>query len=294
MIKVIASDMDGTLLNDDHRLAPETLEAVRRACAAGIRFMLATGRNFRGAMEVIKDADLYCDYIVGSGAEVRNPEKQVVFTAPIDLDLCAEIYETLQKYPVSLVFSTDDYDYRIGTEAEIEESFIRQLKVFHLDKDINEVQAKKEPLYEQIKKMTKKISDFEELRAAGVPVYKIFLFSGDIPMLKRIWAELEQNKDIAVASSFETNLEITDVKAQKGPVLKQYIESLGYKMEEVMVLGDSMNDYSMLSMDFGATVAMENAVPEVKAAAGYVTKSNEDLGAAHAIYKILEQYGAGN
>ena len=113
-------------------------------------------------------------------------------------------------------------------------------------------------------------------------------------MLKRIWAELEQNKDIAVASSIETNLEITDVKAQKGPVLKQYIESLGYKMDEVMVLGDSMNDYSMLSMDFGATVAMENAVPEVKAAAGYVTKSNEDLGAAHAIYKILEQNGAGN
>lgn len=294
MIKVIASDMDGTLLNDDHRLAPETLGAVRRACDAGIRFMLATGRNFRGAMEVIKDADLYCDYIVGSGAEVRNPEKQVVFTAPIDLDLCAEIYETLQKYPVSLVFSTDDYDYRIGSEEEIEESFIRQLKVFHLDKDIDEVQAKKEPLYEQIKKMTKKISDFEELREAGVPVYKIFLFSGDIPMLKRIWAELEQNEDIAVASSFETNLEITDVKAQKGPVLKQYIESLGYKMEEVMVLGDSMNDYSMLSMDFGAVVAMENAVPEVKAVAGYVTKSNEDLGAAHAIYKVLEQYGAGN
>ena len=113
-------------------------------------------------------------------------------------------------------------------------------------------------------------------------------------MLKRIWAELEQNEDIAVASSFETNLEITDVKAQKGPVLKQYIESLGYKMEEVMVLGDSMNDYSMLSMDFGAAVAMENAVPEVKAVAGYVTKSNEDLGAAHAIYKVLEQYGAGN
>ena len=294
MIKVIASDMDRTLLNDDHRLAPETLEAVRRACDAGIRFMLATGRNFRGAMEVIKDADLYCDYIVGSGAEVRNPEKQVVFTAPIDLDLCAEIYETLQKYPVSLVFSTDDYDYRIGSEEEIEESFIRQLKVFHLDKDIDEVQAKKEPLYEQIKKMTKKISDFEELREAGVPVYKIFLFSGDIPMLKRIWAELEQNEDIAVASSFETNLEITNVKAQKGPVLKQYIESLGYKMEEVMVLGDSMNDYSMLSMDFGAVVAMENAVPEVKAVAGYVTKSNEDLGAAHAIYKVLEQYGAGN
>ena len=50
MIKVIASDMDGTLLGDDHKPAPETLATVKRACDAGIRFMIATGRNFPGAM----------------------------------------------------------------------------------------------------------------------------------------------------------------------------------------------------------------------------------------------------
>ena len=55
-------------------------------------------------------------------------------------------------------------------------------------------------------------------------------------------------------------MEITDARAQKGPILKEYIESLGYTMDEVMVLGDSLNDYSMMSMDFGATVAMGNAV----------------------------------
>ena len=48
MIKVIASDMDGTLLGDDHKPAPETLAAVQRACDSGIRFMIATGRNFPG------------------------------------------------------------------------------------------------------------------------------------------------------------------------------------------------------------------------------------------------------
>ena len=77
------------------------------------------------------------------------------------------------------------------------------------------------------------------------------------------------------------------MEAQKGPVLKQYIESLGYSMEEVMVLGDSLNDYSMLSMDFGATVAMENAVPEIQKVAKYITKSNEEFGVAHAIRKVL-------
>ena len=94
-----------------------------------------------------------------------------------------------------------------------------------------------------------------------------------------------------MASSFETNLEITDVKAQKGPVLKEYIESLGYSMDEVMVLGDSLNDLSMISMDFGATVAMENAVPEVRRAAKYITKSNEELGVAYAIRELLRKQG---
>lgn len=66
-----------------------------------------------------------------------------------------------------------------------------------------------------------------------------------------------------------------------------YIESLGYTMDEVMVFGDGLNDYSMLSMDFGVTVAMENADPRVKAAAKYVTKSNEDHGVAYTIKKLL-------
>ena len=73
MIKVIASDMDGTLLGNDHKPAPETLAAVKEACSAGIRFMICTGRNFPGAMNELEGADLICDYIVGSGAEVRNP-----------------------------------------------------------------------------------------------------------------------------------------------------------------------------------------------------------------------------
>lgn len=128
----------------------------------------------------------------------------------------------------------------------------------------------------------------EELRDAKVPVYKIFLFSDDFAMLKELGKLLSRDKRIAVASSFESNLEITDVRAQKGPVLKEYIESLGYSMDEVMVLGDSMNDYSMLSMDFGATIAMGNAMPEVKRAAKYVTKTNEEAGAAYAIERLLE------
>ena len=290
MIKVIASDMDGTLLGDDHKPAPETLAAVQRACDSGIRFMIATGRNFPGAMAELKDCGLVCDYIVSSGAEVRNPRQQVVAVHPISMELCRTIYEEIKDYPISVTFCTDGNDYKIGTPEEIEESLMLQMHLFFSDLPREEL-AQTET-YQRIIRSTKTVSDMDELEAAKVPIYKLFLYSEDKGMLGELKQRLEQNKEIAVASSFPTNLEITDVKAQKGPVLKEYIESLGYTMDEVMALGDSLNDLSMIEMDFGATVAMANAEPEVKDAAKYITKSNTEFGVAYAIDRLLENQRA--
>lgn len=287
MIKVIASDMDGTLLNDAHEIAPRTAEAVRRACAHGIRFIIATGRNLTQAMEQLKGVDLTCDYILASGAEVRDSAQQLVSRIHMDLNLCEEIYEELKKWSVSVIFSTDQYDYRIGTPEQVKESIILQAQIFHANTTREEILNS--PLYQRIKANTRGILSVKELREAAVPVYKIFLFSDDFARLKRLEQVLSRDPRIAAASSFVDNLEITDVRAQKGPVLKAYIESLGYTMDEVLVLGDSMNDYSMLSMDFGATVAMGNAVPEIKKAAKYVTKTNEEAGVAYVIEQLLSQ-----
>lgn len=286
MIKVIASDMDGTLLGDDHRPAPETLAAVKRACDAGIRFMIATGRNFPGAMAELKDSGLVCDYIVSSGAEVRNPQQQVVAVHPISINLCRAIYEEIKEYPLSVTFCTDGDDYKIGTPEEIEESLMLQLHLFF--SNLPREELVRTETYQRIKRSTKTVSDMDGLEAAEVPVYKLFLYSEDKRMLDELKRRLEKNHEIAVASSFPTNLEITDVRAQKGPVLREYIESLGYMMDEVMVLGDSLNDLSMIEMDFGATVAMENADPEVKRAAKYITKSNSEFGVAYAIDELLK------
>lgn len=185
MIKVIASDMDGTLLGDSHRLDEETFEVIEQAQKRGIRFMLATGRNYEGAMHAMGELGqrLTCDYLVGSGAEVRNPKREVVSRKEMDKTLCKDVYEILQRYPVSVIFRTDSKDYQVGTPEDV--------------------------------------------------------------------------------------------------------EMLG-ELQEVMVFGDSLNDFSMLEMDFGATVAMENADPEVKAVAKYVTKSNTEHGVAYVIEKLLE------
>ena len=287
MIRVIASDMDGTLLGDDHRIAPETLEAIKEAQEAGIRFMIATGRNFKGAMAELQDTGLVCDYVVGSSAEVRDPMQNVIETRVLSRELCRRVYKSVKKFPVSVIFCTDGYDYRVGTPEEVEESLILELQLFH--ENMTREEILKTSVYRRIKENSKVVSGLKEMEEKKIPVYKIFLFSDDTDMLEQIDKVLGENRDIAVASSFPTNLEITDVRAQKGPVLKNYIERLGYAMDEVMVFGDSLNDLSMLEMDFGATVAMENASPEVKAAAKYVTKSNNEHGVAYAIRELLKR-----
>lgn len=229
-------------------------------------------------------------YVVSSGAEVRNPQQEVVKSTPISIELCEEVYNTAKKYPVSVAFFTDRYDYRIGTKKEIEDGIIQQIRLFNMDIDTSEEIVRKSPQYRRIAGNTKGISDIRSLESSGAPIYKIF-FCGSVEQLEKLSDELKENPAVAVASSFIYNQEITAVEAQKGPVLKEYIESLGYTMDEVMVLGDSLNDYSMISMDFGATVAMENAVPEIKKAAKYITKSNNEFGVAYAIDQVLERQG---
>ena len=138
-------------------------------------------------------------------------------------------------------------------------------------------------------KKTKAVLEFEDLAALGAKLTKVFIFSNDVEMLGKLKEELQTLPNVAVSSSFYNNLEVTDLKAQKGPVLKNYIENLGYNMDEVMVFGDSLNDYSMLSMDFGATIAMENAHPEIQKVCKYVTKSNAEDGVAFAIEELLKR-----
>ena len=179
--------MDGTLLGDDHRIAPETLAAVKRACDAGIRFMVATGRNFPGAMEELKGTDLTCDYVVSSGAEVRNPQQEVVKSTPISIDLCEEVYNTAKKYPVSVAFFTDRYDYRIGTKKKKLKMESSSRSAFSAWTEIPVRKLSGEsPQYRRIAGNTKGISDIRSLESAGAPVYKIFIFAEDVELLGKL------------------------------------------------------------------------------------------------------------
>jgi hydroxymethylpyrimidine pyrophosphatase-like HAD family hydrolase len=119
-------------------------------------------------------------------------------------------------------------------------------------------------------------------------IRKFVAFHNNIELITKMKKIIGKLEGIAVSSSFRDNIEITHITAQKGIILAKVAEKMGFKRDEVLVLGDSFNDYSMFT-EFTESVAMGNAVPEIKEIAKYITDTNDNLGVAKAIYKVLEE-----
>ena len=281
MIKVIAIDMDGTLLNAQNEIEKQTVATIRKAKEQGIKFIIATGRGFSGVKRNNLPEDLEFDYILHSGAEIRNSEEDVLEENSLTREKVENISKILEQFPVLVEYASDKYSYVLGGKAEKAKELSDIFKFLYpvtMDSDSleNSYIAKRSQNFKYVSTINEIYNDVDN-------IFKIQFRTVDFDLLAEIKNILDEIPGIAVASSFDFNLEITDIKAQKGPSIKSYIEKKGYSMDEVMVIGDSYNDLSMLSLPFGATVAMGNAKDKIKSVAQYVTKSNSEQGVAHAI-----------
>ena len=107
------------------------------------------------------------------------------------------------------------YEYRVGTPEEVEESIVRQIQLFHLSECRDQIEQSE--LYKRVKASSRRIDSVDELEKQGIMIHKIFLFTGDLEMLDKIKRRLMQNPELAVASSFYNNLEITVKERRKIP-----------------------------------------------------------------------------
>lgn len=286
MIKVIAADMDGTLLNPEHTLSDDTYNAILEAQKAGYRFMIATGRDYPGAMGALEKFALHCDFITGSGAEIRDPDGKMLQTIEMEQEYFKAIYDCAVQYGGSVRFCSGGTDYLIGDPEHVEEQMIEESRLFLGDGTDDEIREME--LFQQLLSRIRCMETVEEVIREKVPVYKIFITAPDGKKAKEIWKAMETFPHLAIASSFFNNVELTHEDAQKGTAIAKYITELGYRKEEVCVIGDSLNDESMFREGFGASVAMGNAEPIIQKLAGYITKSNEKDGAAMAIRLLTE------
>ncbi len=212
--------------------------------------------------------------------------EKLLQTIPMDPKCFEQIVSCVEKFPAYIRFCTTGKDIVLTEEEDLEQRLLEESRLFfpgNTDEEILESDQ-----FQQLLRRMCRIGSLEELWEMKIPIYKVFINAKTGEIIQEIWKEMEKIPGIAVASSFFNNLELTDKKAQKGHAISRYMEKLGYRKEEVMVLGDSLNDLSMFQAGFGAAVAMGNAHEKILEAAGYITKTNDEDGAAFAMRLALE------
>ncbi|MBC5629146.1 Cof-type HAD-IIB family hydrolase [Clostridium sp. NSJ-6] len=283
MIKLIASDMDGTLLNTNHTISEGNIEAIRKAQELGVKFAIITGRSYDGVKPIADEFNLDCEYILMNGAEYRDKDGNILENIAIDKEKVKVIMEVMGEEDLCIELFTNvgtltsDYE---KVKASIEDR-VRSLNPESTD---DEVQGF---LNEFIGR--RKITIFNgisELMDDKIDIYKIITFNKDVELIKKVKERLKKVPGLSVVSTFDNDIEVSDIRAQKGLILAKVAEKMGLERDEVMPIGDSFNDYSMFT-EFKTACAMGNAIPEIKELAEFVTDTNDNDGVAKAIYRAL-------
>lgn len=283
-IRLIASDMDGTLLDPYTHITEANREAIRRLPDYGVEFLICSGRDYADAHSMTESSGISCNYICLSGAAVYENDGTPLSSFPLTKQNLCDITDVFHEYGVPLDilssnghYSTDDREKKLNG----------MYSFFNGRKPLPDVipEELKKAADERIKRITF-IQNPEEI-PASVKIYKICGNNLEEDLVIRLKEVFQDYPDLAAASSFKDNIELTNIAAQKGNALKMYAAMKGIDLMDVMVLGDSDNDLSMFTPDFGWTVAMENAMPCIRDHAKYHTKSNAEDGVAWAIRKYV-------
>ncbi len=266
-IKLVAIDMDGTLLNPQHEITPAVKSAIARAHQKGVKVVLTTGRPLVGIQRYLKELDLaqageYC--ISYNGALVHHADTGECI-AEITLGFEDYLYVEQLSRELGVHFQAFDRSCLYTPNKDISEFTIHEANLTGI------------PLrYRAVDEMDR-ATRFPKLMMIDKPA----LLDAAIQRLPQ-----EARKKYTLLKSAAYFLEILDPRVNKGQGVKMLAEKLGLSRDEVMTIGDQENDLAMIEYA-GTGVAMGNAIDAVKAIAQFVTKSNREDGVAHAIEELV-------
>ncbi|HEY8347073.1 MAG TPA: Cof-type HAD-IIB family hydrolase [Symbiobacteriaceae bacterium] len=277
--KLIALDIDGTVLGRHYRVAPETKRVLAQAMARGVRVTLATGRGFPGALPVAREIGANAPLVTHDGAYVADPATgKVLFERRIELPVVRTAVELLQPlglfihllYPDCVV--TNQRFRNIRWSLLLPHNWPGLLSILQENRVYRPVYAADLSRY---------------LQQHPVPVPKIYV-SGRAEAIQEGRRRLEAalGEALRCTPAGAEALEVVCRGISKATGLRILAAYLGIGMDEILACGDSHNDLEMLS-EVGMGVAMGNAPKDVKRIARFVTLSNLENGVAHAVRRFV-------
>lgn len=279
-IRIIALDLDGTLLDSEKRLSEANRDALARAAEKGVLIVPTTGRFFGMMPPAVRDLSFVRYAITINGAQVYDRETDTAIVRDeIPLDMALGVMETLDKYDVIY----DCYRQNWGwMTAALQDKAAAYATNEHYLKMVREFRRPVPELKRHLRET-----------AADGDVQKVMLFATNrerstaIDCIRKLSDEIAARfPDIKVTASTWNNIELNIKTAHKGNALKRFAEHLGFGLENCMSFGDGMNDFTMVEAA-GLGIAMMNAEPEVKRVAKDVVPSNDEDGVAKGIDKWI-------
>lgn len=262
MYKLVAIDLDGTLLTDDLKVSPGTVKTIQQAVEAGTIVTIATGRMFASAKQFAKQLEINVPLITYQGAIIMDVnEKEVVYERLISPDIAQKLVEISVAQNIHLQVYQDDLLYGAVENEELV-SYAEGVKVpYTVEPDLHKLAEK----------------GFTKALFIDSPE-KLDVLQEELKVLF--------GKRAHIAKSKPHFLEVTHPEANKGLALLHLAETLGIDQSEIIGIGDNHNDRELITTA-GLGVAMGNAVQEMKDIADYVSLTNNEEGVKHVIEKFV-------
>jgi Cof subfamily protein (haloacid dehalogenase superfamily) len=263
-IKLIAVDVDGTLLNSKHKLSERNEAALRKAIAQGIEVVLATGKTRNSTMQYIEKLAMNAHGIYLQGLAIYDGEGKIHWQQTLDPALARQVITFAEDRGFTIIAYSG---MRILTRARNAQMYDGMVK-YH------------EPMPEEVGPLQNILNSME--------IHKLMAI-GEPQAIKALRWQLSLQLGTAarlVQAGVPEMVEILPPNGSKGTALKQLLKHLQIAPENVLAIGDAENDIEMIQLA-GVGVAMGHAAQNVKDAANYVTGSNDEDGFAQALEKFV-------
>ena len=273
-VRLIALDMDGTLLSSDHQTIPqENIDAIRHASAEGIRVCICTGRMLEDASDFITRLQLPCMIIACNGTRISDgplPKGHILYRRSFKPEDAKRVLDLVLPYRIMINGFEDG---RVNTVA------FASGQHYHLtDRGLIDASYGEKAIYEAAQRGIMKFY----ISADG---YAGASTSKNIEDARK--AVMSAFPELQITQSAPGNIEIMPKDANKGTALEFLAQFLDLEREQVMAIGDAENDLSMLKYAYHS-VAMANGTQIVKSICRYQTESNDQCGVAKMIDRVLE------
>lgn len=263
-IKLIAFDMDDTLLRNDRTIGSRTMAALHAAHEQGVRIVPATGRGKQTMWNYVQDLGMVDAAICTNGAQVYDAAGKPLMENPVPLDVARRVAQFAKQNGWYLQgYSADNYFF----EAETDGSRLYEKFSGHKGMEVGDLCAYMTEAPFKMLFVQTDMQKMEELKQAAMP-----LFSNEM--------------NLFISKPFY--LEITAPAATKGNAVLALAKRFGVMPGEIMCFGDSANDISMIECA-GVGVVMDNAAPSIKVHADLIAPSNQEEGVAQVIEKYVLQ-----